>query len=230
MTKISREDFNDRCSIYLACSTADLSLRGSSSYAPNATVPWKQLNSGYDLKYWAIAMVSSGCAAGALVLINMVARRLIEGRASSKKGVAPSTHSHKIADTGARVAVNGTHIHESAASSTTAVSSPNTTAFSSPIYTMVNSRAASISGPSATPLASNCFLPLERVEHQKVGAGPLLEADIPKEEDDIASVPTSTNVIRTSKDGRAAETVTSGLRRDQNVAAPAPVPTVPTLI
>ena len=57
-TDISRQEFDGNCSIQAACSMDDWSLRGSTTYSPDALKPWKQYQQPWTVKrVWAPLLV-----------------------------------------------------------------------------------------------------------------------------------------------------------------------------
>jgi hypothetical protein len=173
-SKEAREDFNARCSIDSACSMDDITLRGSTSYTSSATVPWKQKENNYAFRIFAIIIVSVGSAIGVVVAFNAFARRGVNHlRASrSKPEVNSSSSSTAEAEassgrsSGSDHVAKGPRAFDSVASSTTALSSPTHTGPWSAAQTAVNSRAASIAGPSTAPTAVNSVhLPYQVLHH-----------------------------------------------------------------
>ncbi|TVY75918.1 hypothetical protein LSUE1_G005121 [Lachnellula suecica] len=241
-TKEAREDFDAKCHVNSACSVDDITLRGSTSYTSSATVPWKQKESNYALKIFAIVIVSVGSAICAVVIFNAFARKFANRRrmASLKKEAASSPSSSETAagkssgsSTGSDINLNGSPgpamIAHSASYSTLRSSDNTATAVNSRaasvagpsrIQTAVNSRAPSISSPVSSPTAggSSYSLPLERNEHQSLGFAPF-EVDAPKETQTLEKEDaTVLKVVETSK-GKVAATTT-------DVTGPPPAPAV----
>jgi len=235
-TKEACENFNARCSIDVACSIDDITLRGSTSYTPSATVPWKQKESNYALKIFAIIIVSVGSAIGVAVVFNAFARRGLKHLRSSRSKPEVNSSSSSTVEaesssgrsSGSDHVAKGPRVYGSAASSTTVLSSPMHTSPWSAAQTAVNSQAASTAGPSTAPTAVNSpapsisgappssptvpgssySLPLERVEHQSVGFAPF-EVDPPKETDEIEKQAATVTKEVTPEKGKAAETSTA---------------------
>jgi len=177
MTNEGRQQFDARCDLLSACSMADISLRGSTAYTTAATIPWKQNESNFRLKIFAIVIVSLGSAIGSLVVFNASIRRLIERRALPKDKGIESSSSLKSEDNSRRKSFSSRIDFKevlapcSASSSIVGFSSTSQFTVSTGTHTAVTSRDPSISQPSssaATIVGSPTFsIPAARDEHQQ---------------------------------------------------------------
>jgi Glycosyl hydrolases family 16 len=178
MTEEERKQFDAGCDVSTACSVADISLRGSTAYSAAGAVPWKQTESNFKLKIFAIVIVSIGSVIGALVVSNATIRQAIERRSlRQNKEVQPSP---SLAMNGGSTLGRPSDSRDifkevpqpgSASSSTVAFSSTENTAVRTTTHTTVNSRASSISEPCSSAgtlkLVPNYSFPFEQNKHQE---------------------------------------------------------------
>jgi hypothetical protein len=223
MTKEDRKEFDDNCNISAACSIDDTSIRGNTRYPPAAKVPWKQKESNFKLKVFAIIIVSFGCAVGSLVVLNARMRRLIERRSSIEKNEVKSFTFSTDESTEAfrRRSNSSARAREipspgSASSSTVAFSSAANTSVPPAIYTAVTTRASSLfqsSSSAATLIGSpNCYKPLERNDNHKFKLAQF-EVNLPKEDEreSAATIAADTNQL---KDGKTINVTTTEVDAD----------------
>lgn len=191
-TKAAREAFDDKCDINAACLVSDISIRGSTSYTSAATVPWKQKESSFKLKIFAIVIVTVGSIIGILVVSNATIRRVLAKRRTArrdKEEITSSTSSTLYAESSFETsshAVNketGSLGSPGSSSSFTFFSGGNTVVGSGS-HTAEASGAPSVTGSdssksmTAKTSKKNYSLPLERNEHQGLAFAPF-EVDPP---------------------------------------------------
>lgn len=75
MTAMDHTNYDRRCGASLACSTDDITLRGSTAYTMDATVPYKQMRAQEHLRNIAGYVAASFSVIGIVSLINALIRR-----------------------------------------------------------------------------------------------------------------------------------------------------------
>jgi hypothetical protein len=219
MTEEERKQFDTGCDVSAACSVADISLRGSTAYSAAGAVPWKQTESNFKLKIFAIVTVSIGSVIGALVLANATIRQAIERRSPRQnKEIQPSPSLAMNGGSSLEWPSNSRDIFKevlppgSASSSTVAFPSTENTTVPSAKYTTVTSRVSSISEPcssaGALKLTPNYSFLFEQNKHQERKFIPL-EIGPPKRDKIEATVIVTAEPIH-FKDGNTVNTTTIG--------------------
>ena len=77
MADDARTAFDSRCAANQACSTEDMTLRGSTPFEPNATAFWSPPDSAYKLRWPAVGIGSFGLSITIVVTLNVILRRLL---------------------------------------------------------------------------------------------------------------------------------------------------------
>ena len=83
-------DFNDRCSKAIACSTDDLDLRGATDFPASAKNQWQQIEGAYTIRWPAIGILAFGVAVSITTLLNVILRKLILPSAPKEHGHSPA--------------------------------------------------------------------------------------------------------------------------------------------
>jgi hypothetical protein len=174
----SRQGFDERCNPTAACLTSDNSLRGSTTYAPEALKPWKQYQKKWTVPWVPLTIVIVFSGIFTFVTLKTVYRRFswaalndfLHGREKEHKAIRPPSPTASDVSTNAGTVTNSIntpgHSQHGAASS-----SQDSTHENSSVYGRYP-RVASFSTLSPPPTYSGSHTPAPMYQTPAASPGP----------------------------------------------------------